>query len=435
MVRPLRPEDLDRHVTRHGVYPTFPAPTGVPWSEYVRSQMNRSRSVSSSTEALDSDHARYITSRIVQHARSLATGTRSLPTDLPVPYFQQMLPERRQVLEGVPSDIDLPVGTLHETQNVQIPPRHANSDILPYLPSSGIEYDPRRVDQNKLSIYTSLDDYDTLFEARHGRGAIGSVTISGERVPAASPVVIPTLTPSMGVIKNIMTGARPNHTSDSEYPFPSQKGQASVGREYRSPTEHGTISPVGMGHILGKGAAIFTHRTETMLTALDRQMTLSDTAQKPEGSSSSKFLTHGQVSSHNKIKLKESRSISMSAIKEEDIYPDLYLPVTENYKISNKFCRYADSMSADNNPMILVELTGLSYRYGTIIYAVDRVNGTMYGRFSGGFRIINERATLEPQYRGASLAGTYGPAQPMHMNTLPGMTQMVTPLAESPLVT
>ena len=88
-------------------------------------------------------------------------------------------------------------------------------------------------------------------------------------------------------------------------------------------------------------------------------------------------------------------------------------------------------MSADNNPMILVELTGLSYRYGTTIYAVDRVNGTMYGKCGGGFRIINVRATKEPQYRGASLAGMYGPAQPMHMSTLLGMTQTVTPLAKS----
>ena len=79
----------------------------------------------------------------------------------------------------------------------------------------------------------------------------------------------------------------------------------------------------------------------------------------------------------------------MSTTKEEDKYPGLYLPVTKNYKISNKFFGYADSMSADNNPMVLVELTGLSYRYGTTIYAVDRVNRTMYGRFSGGFRVIN----------------------------------------------
>ena len=85
---PLRPEDLDRCVTQHGIYPLLPAPNGVPWSEYVSSQKNRSRSVSSSTEALESDHARYITCRIAQHATSMATGTRSLPTDSPVLHFQ-----------------------------------------------------------------------------------------------------------------------------------------------------------------------------------------------------------------------------------------------------------------------------------------------------------------------------------------------------------
>ena len=78
-------------------------------------------------EALDSDHARYITNRITQHARSVATGTRYLPTVSPIPYFQQ--PEKGHVSEGIPSDIDLPVGALHEMQNVQIPPRSANSDI------------------------------------------------------------------------------------------------------------------------------------------------------------------------------------------------------------------------------------------------------------------------------------------------------------------
>ena len=55
-----------------------------------------------------------------------------------------------------------------------------------------------------------------------------------------------------------------------------------------------------------------------------------------------------------------------------------------------------DSMSTDNNPMILVELTGLSYRYGTSIYAVDRVNRTMYGKFSVGYRVISEKATVNP---------------------------------------
>ena len=91
-------------MTWHGVYPSFPTPTGVPWSEYIRSHRNRSRLVSSSTEALDSDHARYITSQIAQYARSMTTGTRSLPTDSPVLYFQPI--ERGHVSEGGLSDID-----------------------------------------------------------------------------------------------------------------------------------------------------------------------------------------------------------------------------------------------------------------------------------------------------------------------------------------
>ena len=88
VARPLQPEDLDRRVTRQGIYPLLPAPNGVPWSEYVRTHRNRSRSISSSTEALESDHARYVTRKIVQHARAMATGSRSLPTDSAIPYFQ-----------------------------------------------------------------------------------------------------------------------------------------------------------------------------------------------------------------------------------------------------------------------------------------------------------------------------------------------------------
>ena len=98
VTRPLQPEDLDRRVTRQGIYPSLPAPNDVPWSEYVRTHRNRSKSISSSTEALESDHARYVTRKIVQHARSMATGTRSLPTDSPIPYFQPI--ERGYMSEG-----------------------------------------------------------------------------------------------------------------------------------------------------------------------------------------------------------------------------------------------------------------------------------------------------------------------------------------------
>ena len=153
-------------------------------------------------------------------------------------------------------------------------------------------------------------------------------------------------------------------------------------------------------HIRRRGCH-FTDMTETMLTALDHQMALSGEAQTPEGSLTSNVLTPRQPSSSGNIGRSKTTPQTISEI--EDKYPDLYMLVTENYRISNRFYGYTDSMSMENNPMILVELTGLSYRYGTTIYAVDSVNGTMYGKFSVGYRVINERATVEPQFRGASL--------------------------------
>ena len=153
VARLLGLEDLNKWVTRHGVYPSFTAPTGVPWSEYIRSQRNRSRSVSSSTEALDSDHARYITNKITQHVGSMAAGTRSLPTDSPVPYFQSL--EREHVSEGIPSDIGSPEGAVHG--NVQMSPCYANSDVFPYLPSRGIAYNTEIFEQeNYLPTLVSM---------------------------------------------------------------------------------------------------------------------------------------------------------------------------------------------------------------------------------------------------------------------------------------
>ena len=253
IARPLGPEDLDRCVTWHGVYPSLPAPTGVPWSEYIRSQRNRSRSVSSSTEALESDHARYITNRIAQHARTMATGTRSLPTDFPAPYFQPI--ERGHMSEGGLSDIDSQ-GVVF-SGGIQMSPCTAN------VPSGGIKYCPFIAESDRLSTYTGLDDYDTLFEARHGRGALDHVP-SGEVVTTSSMGLTPT-TLGTGMIVNPMIEVRPTlnngplHTNQREH-VPMSTDPSIMG--------HGVASP-SSGHIIGESAAIFTDMTETMLTVLD----------------------------------------------------------------------------------------------------------------------------------------------------------------------
>ena len=160
--------------------------------------------------------------------------------------------------------------------------------------------------------------------------------------------------------------------------------------------------------------------TETILDALDKQVDTSTSYQ--QGGKSS--LKEDQKETNQKEK--------SQVPTQKDDFPDLFLPVRENYRISDHFHGYSDSLSTDNNQMVLVELNNLSYRYGMSIYAVDRVNGTMYGKFSVGYRLIPEKATVIPQYQSAKMESGHTPA---YENTLPGITRVPTPIAESTPVT
>ena len=168
VVRPLRPEDLDRRETRQGIYSSLPAPNGIAWSEYMRTHRNRSRSISSSIEVLESDQARCVTRRIAQHARSMATGTRSLPTDSPIPYFQPI--ERGYMSEG-------------SQEGAYATPCVDPSEHIVNI--GGTDYHSEITEMDRVSTFTRLDDYDTLFAAKHGRGAL-------DPVPRASAQMLPT---------------------------------------------------------------------------------------------------------------------------------------------------------------------------------------------------------------------------------------------------
>ena len=151
----------------------------------MRAQRNKSRSISSSTKALESDHARYITKRIAQHARSMATGTRSLPTDSPVPYFQPI--ERGYMSEGSQEGVYAPpyVSPLEQTTNI-----------------GGTEYHPSASEIDRVSTYMELDDYDTLFAARHGRGALDPVPRMHEQMIMTTSMGITPPTVSMEIMVN-----------------------------------------------------------------------------------------------------------------------------------------------------------------------------------------------------------------------------------------
>ena len=50
---------------------------------------------------------------------------------------------------------------------------------------------------------------------------------------------------------------------------------------------------------------------------------------------------------------------------------------------------------------------------------MDRVNGTMYDKFSVGYKVIPEKATIIPQFQQIPVEDEY---RPTYENTLPGIT-------------
>ena len=310
----------------------------------------------------------------------MATGTRSLPTDSPIPNFQ--LNERGYLSEGSQEGV-------YATPNIE-PPAHPSLQGATEFPLENPETD-------RVSTFTGIDDYDTLFAAKYGRGALDPIPLVDNQM-VTTPLSVPT--PKAGPILS----------------HPKEHAMSPQDRAEKD----GTQVPQPSSAIIGEGAAVFTDMTETILDTLDRQV-------------KSSTNTHLDKESLPQEKQKEMISDrNPQVLTQTEVYPDLFLPVRENYRISDRFRGYLDHMSADNNPMVLVELHNLSVRYGTSIYAVDRINGTMYGKFSIGYRMIPERVTILPQYQPTSLEMEYPRT---YENTLPGITNIATPLAQSTPVT
>ena len=271
----------------------------------------------------------------------------------------------------------------------------------------GTDYHPDITETDKVSTYTGLDDYDTLFAARHGRGALDPVPRMSEQMMMTTSMGIMPPTMSTGLMVNPLERVMPAH----DIAHSSQREQVSLPKETLQPR---VVSP--SFEIIGEGAAIFTDMTETILNVLDKQIAMAPDAQQTKGLS----LSDNQI--------KELQGGKPTTYNQKEGYPDLFLPVVENYRINDCFCGYLDSLSADNNPMVLVALKNLSYRYRTSIYAVDRVNGTMYGKFSVGYKSIPEKAMVIPQFQQTLVEDEY---RSIYENTLPGITNIATPMAKS----
>ena len=226
---------------------------------------------------------------------------------------------------GAPSNKGSPGNVPHGGE--QIPPCHADMGEISHIPPGGMEYHTVVTEPYRLSTYTGLDDYDALFEARHCRGALMPRSSGGTII--TSSIGMAPVSLSEGMTESPLVRIKP--IPDSGLPPTGRKEHFSVSVE-PSMMGHRVVSPVSSGHIIREGAAIFTDMTETLLTTLDQQMALSSELQKPGGSLTDNVLTSGQIGSS---KVGEFQTISQTMHNTKDIYPDLYLPVTENYRISD----------------------------------------------------------------------------------------------------
>ena len=105
-------------------------------------------------------------------------------------------------------------------RGMQIPPTQVNQWETTELPG-GLGYHPVVSEIDRVSTYTGLDDYDTLFEARHGRGALDHVLRKSEEMVITSSVGITPTTSSAGLMVNPMGKVKPTvdieHTSQREH--------------------------------------------------------------------------------------------------------------------------------------------------------------------------------------------------------------------------
>ena len=91
----------------------------------------------------------------------------------------------------------------------------------------GTDYHPDITETDKVSTHTGLDDYDTLFASRHGRGALDPVPRTSEQMIMTTSMGITPPTTSTGLMVNPLERVMPAH----DIAHSSQREQASLPKE------------------------------------------------------------------------------------------------------------------------------------------------------------------------------------------------------------
>ena len=100
-VAEVDPHELDVRKTRHGKYQALGTPTGITWRQHLNKKQDRhspsSQIVSSSTEAMDSDEAQKVTTKIVQKLVEKQKEEEKTDQPLAIEDEQETLPTQSQL--------------------------------------------------------------------------------------------------------------------------------------------------------------------------------------------------------------------------------------------------------------------------------------------------------------------------------------------------
>ena len=100
-VAEVDPHELDVRKTRHGKYQALGAPTGLTWKQHVSKKQDRhspsSQFISSSTEAMDSDEAQRVTTKIVQKLVKKQENEEKTDQPLAIEDEQETIPTQTQL--------------------------------------------------------------------------------------------------------------------------------------------------------------------------------------------------------------------------------------------------------------------------------------------------------------------------------------------------
>ena len=125
-------------------------------------------------------------------------------------------------------------------------------------------------ESDRLTTYTGLDDYDTLFEVRHCRGALKHVPRKSEEKFTSSMGITPTI---LGTDLGVQSKGKERSIVGIEPLSQNDCVPMTI-----DPLTNRVVSP--SSEIMGEGAAIFTNMTETMLITLDQQLARSSDVQE-----------------------------------------------------------------------------------------------------------------------------------------------------------